>query len=180
MWRLRARFLTRISWPCCARPGAGALDSTCRSECWSLARFSVDGGGTDPEEPAGGARAVATRWISMCVSRMGRGGTGFGGSLQEWMLQENENDADRIGDDGIFTLRKPMSEMTKSEAKGGLAPVAQKFILHWGEMGWGGGISRAGGREDGRRDWSPGRVPATEMAPRRAAARPTVGTRLRE
>src|SRR5438552_18015786 len=171
MWRLRARFLTRISWPCCARPGAGALDSTCRSECWSLARFSVDGGGTDPEEPAGGARAVATRWISMCVSRMGRGGTGFGGSLQEWMLQENENDADRIGDDGIFTLRKPMSEMTKSEAKGGLAPVAQKFILHWGEMGTRWGINRTVAQVHALLYLSPRPVPADEIATTLAVAR---------
>src|SRR6185369_8309719 len=69
---------------------------------------------------------------------------------------------------------------TKSEAKSGLAPVAQKFILHWGEMGTRWGINRTVEHVHALLYLSPRPVPADEIATTLAVARSNVSTSLRE
>ena len=69
-----------------------------------------------------------------------------------------------------------MSETTKS----GLTPVAQKFILHWGEMGTRWGINRTVAQVHALLFLSPKPVPADEIASTLAVARSNVSTSLRE
>jgi DNA-binding transcriptional regulator GbsR (MarR family) len=77
----------------------------------------------------------------------------------------------------------PMSETTEKEAKkqeSGLSPVAQKFILHWGEMGTRWGINRTVAQVHALLFLSPGPVPADEISTTLAVARSNVSTSLRE
>ena len=69
-----------------------------------------------------------------------------------------------------------MSETTKS----GLTPVAQKFILHWGEMGTRWGINRTVAQVHALLFLSPKPVPADEISTTLAVARSNVSTCLRE
>ncbi len=69
-----------------------------------------------------------------------------------------------------------MSETTKSN----LTPVAQKFILHWGEMGTRWGINRTVAQVHALLFLSPKPVPADEIASTLAVARSNVSTSLRE
>src|SRR5499425_1388765 len=73
-------------------------------------------------------------------------------------------------------VRAKMGEATKS----GLAPVAQKFILHWGEMGTRWGINRTVAQVHALLFLSPRPVPADEIATTLAVARSNVSTSLRE
>jgi DNA-binding transcriptional regulator GbsR (MarR family) len=65
-------------------------------------------------------------------------------------------------------------------SKGGLAPVAQKFILHWGEMGTRWGINRTVAQVHALLFLSPRPVPADEIATTLSVARSNVSTSLRE
>ena len=69
-----------------------------------------------------------------------------------------------------------MSETIKS----GLTPVAQKFILHWGEMGTRWGINRTVAQVHALLFLAPKPVPADEIATTLAVARSNVSTSLRE
>src|SRR5258708_38698068 len=69
-----------------------------------------------------------------------------------------------------------MSETTKSS----LTPVAQKFILHWGEMGTPGGINRTVAQVHALLFLSPHPLPADEIAKTLAVARSNISTSLRE
>ena len=69
-----------------------------------------------------------------------------------------------------------MSEAIKS----GLTPVAQKFILHWGEMGTRWGINRTVAQVHALLFLAPKPVPADEIATTLAVARSNVSTSLRE
>ncbi len=69
-----------------------------------------------------------------------------------------------------------MSEPSKS----GLTPVAQKFILHWGEMGTRWGINRTVAQVHALLFLSPRPVPADEISTTLAVARSNVSTSLRE
>jgi DNA-binding transcriptional regulator GbsR (MarR family) len=69
-----------------------------------------------------------------------------------------------------------MGETTKS----GLTPVAQKFILHWGEMGTRWGINRTVAQVHALLFLAPKPVPADEIAVTLAVARSNVSTSLRE
>jgi DNA-binding transcriptional regulator GbsR (MarR family) len=69
-----------------------------------------------------------------------------------------------------------MSDTTKST----LTPVAQKFILHWGEMGAKWGINRTVAQVHALLFLSPRPVPADEIATTLAVARSNVSTSLRE
>jgi DNA-binding transcriptional regulator GbsR (MarR family) len=69
-----------------------------------------------------------------------------------------------------------MSEPTKPT----LTPVAQKFILHWGEMGTRWGINRTVAQVHALLFLSPVPVPADEIATTLAVARSNVSTSLRE
>jgi len=69
-----------------------------------------------------------------------------------------------------------MGETTKS----GLTPVAQKFILHWGEMGTRWGINRTVAQVHALLFLAPKSVPADEIAATLAVARSNVSTSLRE
>jgi DNA-binding transcriptional regulator GbsR (MarR family) len=69
-----------------------------------------------------------------------------------------------------------MSERTKTP----LTPVAQKFILHWGEMGTRWGINRTVAQVHALLFLSPRPVPADEIATTLAVARSNVSTSLRE
>jgi DNA-binding transcriptional regulator GbsR (MarR family) len=62
----------------------------------------------------------------------------------------------------------------------GLSPVAQKFILHWGEMGTRWGINRTVAQVHALLFLSPGPVPADEISTTLAVARSNVSTSLRE
>jgi DNA-binding transcriptional regulator GbsR (MarR family) len=65
-------------------------------------------------------------------------------------------------------------------AKTTLTPVAQKFILHWGEMGTRWGINRTVAQVHALLYLSPKPVPADEIADTLAVARSNVSTSLRE
>src|SRR5271169_6929820 len=69
-----------------------------------------------------------------------------------------------------------MTEPTKSN----LAPVAQKFILHWGEMGTRWGINRTVAQVHALLFLSPHPLPADEISETLAVARSNVSTSLRE
>jgi DNA-binding transcriptional regulator GbsR (MarR family) len=69
-----------------------------------------------------------------------------------------------------------MSEPTKST----LTPVAQKFILHWGEMGTRWGINRTVAQVHALLFLSPIPLPADEISETLAVARSNVSTSLRE
>jgi DNA-binding transcriptional regulator GbsR (MarR family) len=72
-----------------------------------------------------------------------------------------------------------MSEQNKAE-QGVLTPVAQKFILHWGEMGTRWGINRTVAQVHALLFLSPKPVPADEISTTLAVARSNVSTSLRE
>src|SRR5271169_4942420 len=59
--------------------------------------------------------------------------------------------------------RHRVSEQRQA-VKSGLTPVAQKFILHWGEMGTKWGINRTVAQVHALLFLSPGPVPADEIA----------------
>jgi DNA-binding transcriptional regulator GbsR (MarR family) len=61
-----------------------------------------------------------------------------------------------------------------------LSPVAQKFILHWGEMGTKWGINRTVAQVHALLFLSPKAIPAEEIAETLAVARSNVSTSLRE
>jgi DNA-binding transcriptional regulator GbsR (MarR family) len=61
-----------------------------------------------------------------------------------------------------------------------LTPVAQKFILHWGEMGTKWGINRTVAQVHALLFLSPISVPADEIAATLSVARSNVSTSLRE
>ncbi len=65
-------------------------------------------------------------------------------------------------------------------AKTPLTPVAQKFILHWGEMGTKWGINRTVAQVHALLFLSPTPVPADEISTTLSVARSNVSTSLRE
>jgi DNA-binding transcriptional regulator GbsR (MarR family) len=69
-----------------------------------------------------------------------------------------------------------MSDTTKTT----LTPVAQKFILHWGEMGTKWGINRTVAQVHALLFLSPKPIPADEIAETLSVARSNVSTSLRE
>jgi DNA-binding transcriptional regulator GbsR (MarR family) len=72
-----------------------------------------------------------------------------------------------------------MSETTDT-TKTTLTPVAQKFILHWGEMGTKWGINRTVAQVHALLFLSPKPLPADEISTTLAVARSNVSTSLRE
>lgn len=72
-----------------------------------------------------------------------------------------------------------MSEQPR-ESQSKLTPVAQKFILHWGEMGTKWGINRTVAQVHALLFISPNPIPADEIAETLAVARSNVSTSLRE
>jgi len=72
-----------------------------------------------------------------------------------------------------------MSEETK-ESHTRLTPVAQKFILHWGEMGTKWGINRTVAQVHALLFLAPKPVPADEISETLSVARSNVSTSLRE
>src|SRR6267143_1623598 len=72
--------------------------------------------------------------------------------------------------------RAKMSEPTKNS----LTPVAQKFILHWGEMGTRWGINRTVAQVHALLFLAPQPLPADEISATLAVARSNVSTSLRE
>ncbi len=72
-----------------------------------------------------------------------------------------------------------MSEQLRT-APAPLPPVAQKFILHWGEMGTKWGINRTVAQVHALLFVSPKPLPADEIATTLAVARSNVSTSLRE
>ena len=65
-------------------------------------------------------------------------------------------------------------------SKNTLTPVAQKFILHWGEMGTKWGINRTVAQVHALLFLSPKPVPADEISETLSVARSNVSTSLRE
>src|SRR5215472_1396439 len=72
-----------------------------------------------------------------------------------------------------------MSEQNRSE-QATLTPVAQKFILHWGEMGTRWGINRTVAQVHALLFLSPKPLPADEISTTLSVARSNVSTSLRE
>ena len=72
-----------------------------------------------------------------------------------------------------------MSEQIESPETG-LTPVAQKFILHWGEMGTKWGINRTVAQVHALLFLSPHPLPADEISTTLSVARSNVSTSLRE
>jgi len=72
-----------------------------------------------------------------------------------------------------------VSEQASATASG-LTPVAQKFILHWGEMGTKWGINRTVAQIHALLFLSPKPLPADEIATTLSVARSNVSTSLRE
>jgi DNA-binding transcriptional regulator GbsR (MarR family) len=75
--------------------------------------------------------------------------------------------------------RKQVSEHTNT-SPAALTPVAQKFILHWGEMGTKWGINRTVAQVHALLFLSPKPIPADEIAETLSVARSNVSTSLRE
>jgi DNA-binding transcriptional regulator GbsR (MarR family) len=67
-----------------------------------------------------------------------------------------------------------------TEKKAGLAPVAEKFILHWGEMGTRWGINRTVAQVHALLYLADRPMPADEISATLAVARSNVSTSLRE
>lgn len=61
-----------------------------------------------------------------------------------------------------------------------LTPVMEKFVLHWGEMGWRWGINRSVAQVHALLMLSPKPLPADEIADTLNVARSNVSTSLRE
>src|SRR5438094_2423114 len=78
-----------------------------------------------------------------------------------------------------ITRQKEMSE-PKNVTKTTLTPVAQKFILHWGEMGTRWGINRTVAQVHALLFLSPHPLPADEISTTLTVARSNVSTSLRE
>src|SRR6202140_1831592 len=80
------------------------------------------------------------------------------------------------------TRRTPGTEGQKMSqpTKNTLSPVAQKFILHWGEMGTRWGINRTVAQVHALLFLSPQPLPADEISTTLAVARSNVSTCLRE
>ena len=72
-----------------------------------------------------------------------------------------------------------MSEQTR-ETQASLTPVAQKFILHWGEMGTKWGINRTVAQVHALLFLSPKPLPADVISDTLSVARSNVSTSLRE
>src|SRR5271169_889226 len=71
--------------------------------------------------------------------------------------------------------------MTQPHAQAGqLSPVAQKFVLHWGEMGTRWGLNRTVAQLHALLFISPRPLPADEISTTLAVARSNVSTSLRE
>ncbi len=79
-----------------------------------------------------------------------------------------------------MTNEADMTETPKSDHHAHLAPVAQKFILHWGEMGTRWGINRTVAQVHALLFISPRPVPADEISTTLSVARSNVSTSLRE
>jgi DNA-binding transcriptional regulator GbsR (MarR family) len=71
-------------------------------------------------------------------------------------------------------------ETGKATTESGLSAVAQKFILHWGEMGTRWGINRTVAQVHALLFLSPRPIPADEISTTLAVARSNVSTSLRE
>ena len=73
-----------------------------------------------------------------------------------------------------------MSDATSREAKPGLAPLEEKFILHWGEMGTKWGINRTVAQVHALLYLAAKPLPADEISTTLSVARSNVSTSLRE
>jgi DNA-binding transcriptional regulator GbsR (MarR family) len=78
-----------------------------------------------------------------------------------------------------MSVQRETTEMTDT-TKATLSPVAQKFILHWGEMGTRWGINRTVAQVHALLFLSPVPLPADEISTTLAVARSNVSTCLRE
>src|ERR1700731_1297315 len=79
----------------------------------------------------------------------------------------------------VISVQRETTEMTDHK-KAALSPVAQKFILHWGEMGTRWGINRTVAQVHALLFLSPQPLPADEISATLAVARSNVSTCLRE
>jgi DNA-binding transcriptional regulator GbsR (MarR family) len=73
-----------------------------------------------------------------------------------------------------------MAEQQQNPTANPLTPVAQKFILHWGEMGTKWGINRTVAQVHALLFLSPKPLPADEISNTLSVARSNVSTSLRE
>src|SRR5271156_6930517 len=79
----------------------------------------------------------------------------------------------------VMSVQREITDMTDT-TKATLSPVAQKFILHWGEMGTRWGINRTVAQVHALLFLSPMPLPADEISTTLAVARSNVSTCLRE
>jgi DNA-binding transcriptional regulator GbsR (MarR family) len=76
--------------------------------------------------------------------------------------------------------QRDLGEHMSESIQTGLTPVAQKFVLHWGEMGTRWGINRTVAQVHALLFISPKPLPADEIATTLAVARSNISTSLRE
>jgi DNA-binding transcriptional regulator GbsR (MarR family) len=77
-------------------------------------------------------------------------------------------------------MERVMTEQAHLGSQTGLTAVAQKFVLHWGEMGTRWGINRTVAQVHALLFISPKPLPADEIATTLAVARSNISTSLRE
>src|SRR5260370_37093843 len=97
-------------------------DSSLEMDAGSGGVLPSHGNGVNPEEPAGCSGAFVGERFRVSVSGVERRLRGPGAEMARTEITEGR-DGDMSGHETQYTL----------------TPVAQKFILHWGEMGtrWG-------------------------------------------
>src|SRR6516164_2194531 len=125
-----------------------------------------------------GSRSTCRNWCrssrkSACSSRP----TGDRSESPE--IRRKEHSKKKLDNPAVFSVYSVYTEMSDN-TKTSLTPVAQKFILHWGEMGTKWGINRTVAQVHALLFLSAKPVPADEIAATLAVARSNVSTSLRE
>src|SRR5215469_7559735 len=93
--------------------------------------------------------------------------------------KDKEHPKKKLDNPAVFSVYSVHTEMSDN-TKTSLTPVAQKFILHWGEMGTKWGINRTVAQVHALLFLSAKPVAADEIAATLAVARSNVSTSLRE
>ena len=160
--------------------GRQAAEKTDKKGCrpGSGTRFVLAHWSEEPFRGLSGTTAnkvAARREVGKARKRTGKKGlTGSGNNCIFCNNRNNRHDESNKKDARLG--RAKMREPTKNN----LTPVAQKFILHWGEMGTRWGINRTVAQVHALLFLSPQPLPADEISATLAVARSNVSTSLRE
>src|SRR5262252_10601768 len=94
-------------------------------------------------------------------------------------IRRKEHSKKKLDNPAVFSVYSVHTEMSDN-TKTSLTPVAQKFILHWGEMGTKWGINRTVAQVHALLFLSPKPLPADAISETLSVARSNVSTSLRE